>query len=375
MPRPDTLLLLAGVSLGLSAAMLVLVARDRQANARLRGLVVLLAAAGAAHSVLAVAPPIAPPWGSVPVVLALLGVVGFWQLVRVLFADRSGWQPFLAWCALLAVALPACRAWLPGGAFAALVTLAAAGFVSHALWTLAAGARDDLDAQRRDFRAWWLLGIALYVLLVLAAHHTAVARWAPLAHAAALLAGQVVLKLGWLWMCAADTSLLGRLSQPEPTPAPSAPRSAPIDEGPDRAPERQAEPLDQALALRQVQARAILDALERDHLYRQARLTVGDLAAHVRLPEARVRLVINQHLGWRNFNVFLNAFRLAEAAIRLRAADSAHLPVLTIALSVGFGSIGPFNRAFRERFGVTPTAYRAGSGPAPGPLPPQPAGA
>jgi AraC-like DNA-binding protein len=32
--------------------------------------------------------------------------------------------------------------------------------------------------------------------------------------------------------------------------------------------------------------------------------------------------------------------------------------VLTIALEVGYGSIGPFNRAFKERFGVTPTEYR-----------------
>ena len=32
--------------------------------------------------------------------------------------------------------------------------------------------------------------------------------------------------------------------------------------------------------------------------------------------------------------------------------------VLTIALEAGYGSIGPFNRAFKERFGLTPTEYR-----------------
>ncbi|MBS0401235.1 MAG: helix-turn-helix domain-containing protein [Proteobacteria bacterium] len=35
------------------------------------------------------------------------------------------------------------------------------------------------------------------------------------------------------------------------------------------------------------------------------------------------------------------------------------LPILSIALECGYGSIGPFNRAFRQRFGMTPTEYRA----------------
>jgi AraC-like DNA-binding protein len=32
--------------------------------------------------------------------------------------------------------------------------------------------------------------------------------------------------------------------------------------------------------------------------------------------------------------------------------------VLTLALDCGYASIGPFNRAFKARFGVTPTQYR-----------------
>ena len=34
------------------------------------------------------------------------------------------------------------------------------------------------------------------------------------------------------------------------------------------------------------------------------------------------------------------------------------LPVLTIALSLGYQSISPFNQAFRELVGQTPTQYR-----------------
>jgi AraC-like DNA-binding protein len=33
--------------------------------------------------------------------------------------------------------------------------------------------------------------------------------------------------------------------------------------------------------------------------------------------------------------------------------------IITIALDAGFGSLGPFNRAFREAEGMTPSAYRA----------------
>jgi AraC-like DNA-binding protein len=32
--------------------------------------------------------------------------------------------------------------------------------------------------------------------------------------------------------------------------------------------------------------------------------------------------------------------------------------VLTIALDLGYASLGPFNRAFKEMTGITPTAYR-----------------
>jgi AraC-like DNA-binding protein len=93
-------------------------------------------------------------------------------------------------------------------------------------------------------------------------------------------------------------------------------------------------------------------------LWREAGLSIGALAERVGVPEYRLRRLINQHLGHRNFTSFLNDHRLPAAAATL--ADPAHrrLPVLTIALDHGFGSIGPFNRAFRERYDMTPTEYR-----------------
>jgi len=48
--------------------------------------------------------------------------------------------------------------------------------------------------------------------------------------------------------------------------------------------------------------------------------------------------------------------RLELAAIRLRSQPD--VPVLDVALAVGFGSTEAFARAFRARFGCTPTVYR-----------------
>lgn len=68
-----------------------------------------------------------------------------------------------------------------------------------------------------------------------------------------------------------------------------------------------------------------------------------------------MRKQINQSLGYTNFNAFLNHYRVEAARKRLVETS---LPVLTIALDVGYGSIASFNRAFKEIAGVTPTAYR-----------------
>ena len=86
--------------------------------------------------------------------------------------------------------------------------------------------------------------------------------------------------------------------------------------------------------------------------------TLASLAQALGSGEAVLRTLINQQLGYRNFNDFLHHYRLLEATARLASED---LPVLTIALDCGYGSIGPFTRAFKQRMGMTPSEYRGGS--------------
>jgi AraC-like DNA-binding protein len=108
--------------------------------------------------------------------------------------------------------------------------------------------------------------------------------------------------------------------------------------------------------------RQLLKALQAEfderHAYREEGLTIGALALRLRTREQVLRKVINRGLGFRNFNEFLHAYRIREACERLRRTENARLPVLSIALEVGYGSIGPFNRAFKARLGMTPTRFR-----------------
>ena len=107
---------------------------------------------------------------------------------------------------------------------------------------------------------------------------------------------------------------------------------------------------------------ALLSRLERlmtvERAYRREGLTIGSFAALMRLPQYRLRQIINEGLGHRNFNAFLNPSRIDEAKTALADAGQKDVPVLTIAMDAGFRSFGPFNRAFKADTALTPTAFR-----------------
>jgi AraC-like DNA-binding protein len=95
-----------------------------------------------------------------------------------------------------------------------------------------------------------------------------------------------------------------------------------------------------------------------ERVYRQESLSIGLLAVKLGMLEHRLRTLINQELGHRNFNAFLNRYRIDEAKAALQDPDQIDVPVLTIALDAGFRSITPFNRAFKADTGMTPTEFR-----------------
>lgn len=101
----------------------------------------------------------------------------------------------------------------------------------------------------------------------------------------------------------------------------------------------------------------LLRRMEDERLYADHDLRVSTLAALLRVPEYQLRKKINQNLGYRNFNQFINKYRIKEAGARLLVERST--PVLTIALDVGFRSISSFNTAFQAQYGQTPTQHRS----------------
>jgi len=132
----------------------------------------------------------------------------------------------------------------------------------------------------------------------------------------------------------------------------SAPQGIPLPPETTPTPLPPAEPVDHGLLA------ALEQAMTVERAYRQDGLTIAALGQKLSLPEHRLRRLINQGLGYRNFNSFLNHYRIAEVKAALADPEQAGVPVLTIALDAGFSSLGPFNRAFKAATGVTPSDYR-----------------
>ena len=299
------------------------------------------------------------PLALVLLALAVTGAGWFWIAMRAAFDDAFAWRPpfVAALLALLALGLAANLPYFPppGGtrfstppawvpALSTIHSAALFGFALAALAEVARGWRADLVEARRSARRWVALGITVYgvaslaVELALRGHE--VGPLLPALHVAVISA--LALALAVLLIRHSLDDLLGLSS----TAAPRAPAPAALIPEPAPAPPAPADPALQALQR----------ALSETRLYRRDGLTLAALAHELGMGEAALRTLINQKLGFRNFNDFLHHHRLNEAQARLVAEQ---LPILSIALECGYGSIGPFNRAFKLRFGMTPSAWRA----------------
>ena len=95
-----------------------------------------------------------------------------------------------------------------------------------------------------------------------------------------------------------------------------------------------------------------------DKYYRQERLTIHDYSRLVNIQEYKLRALINGELGYRNFNDFLNHYRVQEVSEKLKHDDYIGTPILSIALESGFRSLSSFNKVFKETFAMTPSEYR-----------------
>jgi AraC-like DNA-binding protein len=285
---------------------------------------------------------------------ALLFPLAFWWLVHCAFDDRVD-VPWSAWSGA-AVMLMAGLLSRPTHAALSMTydgphllqKLTAVAFVIAGLWRLWRGGAGDLVAGRRRLRGWLLAYIGAHGLIVLAVEAALRGSRAPAwLDALNVLAIGVALAITLALMLEFRASGVAALFGPDRSEVQPAP-PRPVTPTPDNDDAPWLERLDTLMS--------------QERAYRDPELTVATVASRLGLPEYRLRELIHLRLGHRNFPAFVNDHRLCEVERRLADPTCDRLPILTLALEAGFGSVGPFNRVFREKHGMSPSEYRGRRG-------------
>lgn len=103
----------------------------------------------------------------------------------------------------------------------------------------------------------------------------------------------------------------------------------------------------------------ILQTIADERVFSRPNLKVADFANMIGEQEYIVTQYITGGLQFRNFNHLVNKFRIDRARTMLSLKQHEGQSILSIAYECGFNSIGPFNRAFKQATGMTPSEFRA----------------
>jgi AraC-like DNA-binding protein len=268
--------------------------------------------------------------------MALGGSGLFWLFILALFDDREVSPLTLA--PFVGLTLLGLFGWLGPRDLQPTVwiihNLIEVGFAAHALFVIVRSWRGDLVEARRRLRGPFLAAVTLFVVVLagfeIGESFGIEADWYELLGATALalfcVAGAIV-------FLQAQPALFGAAA-PTEAPAPS-------------------------LGAGEQHTLARLDeVMGKGEAWKCEGLTIGTLADEVGVPEHRLRPLINDRLGHRNFVAFVNAYRIGAAKERLADPATARTPISAIAFELGFASLGPFNRAFKEATGQTPSEWR-----------------
>ena len=94
-----------------------------------------------------------------------------------------------------------------------------------------------------------------------------------------------------------------------------------------------------------------------DKLYLESDLSLSKLSALIGQSTQKTSSVINQHAK-RNFNDFINYYRIQDAKKILSSTESEKFTISSIAFDTGFSSLSSFNSAFKKFEDITPSSYR-----------------
>jgi AraC-like DNA-binding protein len=269
----------------------------------------------------------------------------FWLFVRSWFNDevRIGWRSWALVVGMVALSLLnfAFYSQITGNYALTDIPMRIAwlAFPVAGLWIAWSGRENDLIEARRRLRIGfvWAAGIAVVgVNLVYFVTNQVFHTKAPIEVTLGVMVAENLVVAG----LAFTLFQLRRADIFAPTPVITPPEDVADD------------PASAALAAR-VEAH-----MTQTLAYRDDTLSIAGLASQLGEQEYRLRRVINGRMGYRNFAAFLSGYRLAEVKAALRDSSQREVPILTIALDAGFGSLAPFNRAFREAEGCTPSEFR-----------------
>lgn len=209
------------------------------------------------------------------------------------------------------------------------------GFAGHIIQMAIQGRNADLVVARRSLRLPFAIGMAVFLLLVMAVEML-------------LLANSHINNI--LFALLFVLSLTFNLRLPGLAHTWLAQLESVALSGQQLASAKVLAPADTQLIER------LQNIMTQRRYYSTTGLTITELAKTLETSEHHLRKTINHQLQYRNFNQFLNFYRITEASQRL--LEQQHLPILTIALDVGYRSLSSFNKAFLATHQVTPSQYR-----------------
>jgi AraC-like DNA-binding protein len=280
-------------------------------------------------------PNISPFWAliqlaaqSVPLMLWVFAHLLFERPIDRRIAVAGAVMLFGCWVGLFVARL---ADWDGRGAISVVQRITSLLFAGHAIIIALSERGDDLIEKRRRLRVGFVVVVGVLAFIVIALEMIfgfRAGNYLAIGQALAILIATSAMGIALLQ---SDPELLFDPDRPVPMPSLS--------------------PAEHVLNARVSEAMAAA-------VHREPGLTIGGLAERLGVPEHRLRSLINQRLGYRNFSAFLNHHRIADAKAWLADPARVDLPVLTIAMDLGYGSLAPFNRAFREDTGQSPSEYR-----------------
>jgi AraC-like DNA-binding protein len=269
----------------------------------------------------------------------------FWAFMLGVFDDTKG----RFWPRLIPFAVLAVLNWVnreDGAAFGAYYWTAyhvvCLLMMAHLTYTMLRGVNGDLVEARRQLRL---------PLLILASAYIGFLAWADLVSRVCCWS-----TMGWSLLQSGMLAIMGlgcTVGFLRAGPIFWGSRVAQLDAEEATVAPQQSEGVEKALLQR------LQRALDEDKIWKREGLTIGTFAHELSIPEYRLRRLINERLGYKNFADFINSHRIEAAKKALSDPAQATLSISQLAYDLGFGSLGPFNRAFKTDTGLSPTEWRA----------------